>query len=67
MANERLIVAIGQMERALGRIESAQMRLAAAGSPPQDDDLVGRHAALKAAASQALTEIDAILSDKGSS
>ena len=65
MANERLILAIGQLERALSRIESAQMRLAADGSANENDDLVGRHAALKGAAAQALADIDAILADKG--
>lgn len=61
MTNERLILAIGQMERALSRIESAQVRL---GQHAQSD-MVTRHDQLKTAAAEALAGIDAVLAGKG--
>jgi len=68
MTNERLILAIGQMERALSRIETAQTR-ANSGQPDHnreaDADLAARHHMLKTAAGQALAGIDAILAGKG--
>lgn len=68
MANERLILAIGQMERALARLESAHVRLAkelSAGMGLPDADLARRHDQLKAAASDALAQIDSLLAKAG--
>lgn len=71
MPNERLILAIGQMERALTRLETVQARLgtintSAAQDPGGDfGDLGKRHAALKAAAAEALAGIDALLAGQG--
>lgn len=65
MPNERLILAIGQMERALSRLESAQARVATLPNTDSPSDLALRHERLKAAASQALTGIDALLEGKG--
>lgn len=67
MANERLTLAIGQMERALTRLETAQAQLGKERSlnDSQDEsDLAERHARLKAAAAQALSGIDALLAGK---
>lgn len=68
MANERLILAIGHMERALTRLETVQARLDEdrAGEDHSDaGDLAERHARLKAAAAEALAGIDALLTEKG--
>lgn len=65
MPNERLILAIGQMERALSRLETAQARIATLPKATAPSDLAERHERLKAAASQALTGIDALLEGKG--
>lgn len=68
MPNERLILAIGQMERALARLESVHVGLAkelAAGMCAPDADLAQRHARLKAAASDALAQIDTLLAKTG--
>jgi hypothetical protein len=77
MGNERLILAIGQMERALSRLEMAQAKLRDA---PQKSDhgsqsdallkqrfdsLTQDHQLLKSAASQALAQIDALLDSEG--
>ncbi|MDM7954873.1 hypothetical protein [Blastomonas sp.] len=65
MANERLILAIGHMERALTRLETAQARLGEqAGRPSSDADLADRHARLKEAAAEALAGIDTLLAEK---
>lgn len=64
MANERLILAIGQLERALTRLESAHVSLAEnlqSHTLAPSDDLLERHAQLKAAAADALAGIDALL------
>ena len=64
MANERLILAIGQLERALARLESAHVRLAddlQSHTIAASDELLERHAHLKAAAADALAGIDALL------
>ncbi|WP_152414600.1 hypothetical protein [Blastomonas sp. AAP53] len=68
MANERLILAIGQMERALTRLETAQARLAAtpqASVSATDSELQARHDQLKAAAADALAGIDSLLAKAG--
>ena len=64
MANERLILAIGQLERALTRLESAHVSLAEnlqSHTIAASDELLERHAQLKAAAADALAGIDALL------
>ena len=55
MTQERLIVAIGRIERALTRLESAKI-------PSGDDSgLSARHDALKAETQIALRDLDALL------
>jgi hypothetical protein len=64
MANERLILAIGQLERALSRLESAHVGIAEnlqSHTIAASDELLERHAVLKAAAAEALAGIDALL------
>jgi phage host-nuclease inhibitor protein Gam len=57
MATQRLIVAIGRIERALSRLEQMPQP-----SPAKiDDDLAGRHEKLKAETRAAIGEIDRIL------
>lgn len=69
MANERLILAIGHLERALTRLETAMTRpgqcLGGAPGGEVDSDLAERHAQLKSAAAQALAGIDALLARNG--
>lgn len=77
MGNERLILAIGQMERALSRLEMAQAKLRDAAPwaeiGTQDkallqqrfDTLTQDHQALKNVASQALAQIDELLDSEG--
>lgn len=67
MANERLILAIGQLERALTRLETAHSQLseaATARSGAGNSDIAERHARLKSAAAEALAGMDAILAGK---
>lgn len=67
MANERLILAIGHMERALTRLETAQGRLietTGAQANQAESDLAERHARLKSAAAEALADIDTLLAGK---
>lgn len=68
MANERLMLAIGHMERALARLETAQARLSEitpSGQIASDSDLAARHARLKVAAAEALAGMDALLVRNG--
>lgn len=58
MADERLIVAIGRIERALSRVE----KLATAPANAPDADLVDRHERLKKETLDAIRGIDQILS-----
>lgn len=58
MADERLIVAIGRIERALSRVE----KLATAPSNAPDADLADRHERLKKETLDAIHGIDQILS-----
>lgn len=58
MADERLIVAIGRIERALSRVET----LATVPASPQDSDLADRHERLKKETLEAIRGIDQILS-----
>lgn len=57
MTTERLIVAIGRIERALSRIE----RLPAPAGAKSDHDLVERHEKLKAETHAAIADLDRIL------
>ena len=58
MQNERVIVAIGRIERALSRIEAAKPK--DAGSP-MDPALEMRHAVLKDEMEQAIKTIDGLI------
>jgi hypothetical protein len=58
MADERLMVAIGRIERALSRVET----LATAPASQQDSDLADRHERLKKETLEAIRGIDQILS-----
>ncbi|ATW05042.1 hypothetical protein C8024_04085 [Sphingopyxis sp. BSNA05] len=57
MDNERVILAIGRIERALSRIESAKNRPEANIDPA----LEARHEALKAEMKQAIRTIDGLI------
>lgn len=57
MADERFIVAIGRIERALSRIEKVTTAPAASG----DTDLAERHEKLKSEALGAIQDMDKIL------
>ncbi|MES2781496.1 MAG: hypothetical protein V4657_01750 [Pseudomonadota bacterium] len=57
MADERFIVAIGRIERALSRIE----KLAVAPSATGDTDLAERHERLKTETLAAIQDMDKIL------
>lgn len=57
MAAQRLIVAIGRIERALSRLEQIPETPAAA----TDTELVARHEKLKAETRAAISDIDRIL------
>lgn len=68
MANERLILAIAHMERALTRLETVQAEQIEAPAPGNSEgtsDLAERHDRLKVAAAEALAGIDALLTNKG--
>lgn len=58
MTDERLILAIGRIERALSRLEAARLAPAA---PALDPALATRHAALRACTAEAIARIDALL------
>ncbi len=62
MANERLILAIGRMERALSRLERYQPPSRGDGA---DHALAERHEKLKSETRIAISAIDSILSGKG--
>ncbi|HEV7233075.1 MAG TPA: hypothetical protein VGN36_02445 [Sphingorhabdus sp.] len=57
MATERLIVAIGRIERALSRLE----QVPAASAPAGDNELASRHEKLKSETRAAIADIDRIL------
>jgi hypothetical protein len=59
MAQQRLIQAIGRIERALSRIERVPASLTLNGNA---DQLAAKHDALKAETRSAIRELDAILS-----
>ncbi|MEP2102230.1 MAG: hypothetical protein ABJP02_12055 [Parasphingorhabdus sp.] len=58
MENERVILAIGRIERALSRIEAAKV---ASSDPQTDPELEKRHAALKEEMKQAIHTIDGLI------
>jgi len=58
MENERLVLAIGRIERALGRIETAKQNTA---SNVADSNLGERHDALKLEMQQAIETIDGLI------
>lgn len=60
MGAERLIVAIGRIERALSRLEQLPSTTLAQ-SAPVDNDLSERHQRLKSETRAAIEEIDRIL------
>lgn len=57
MAEQRLIVAIGRIERALSRLEQLPVPAPSSG----DDDLLQRHEKLKSETRTAIADIDRIL------
>ncbi|WP_373492166.1 hypothetical protein [Parasphingorhabdus sp.] len=57
MDNERVILAIGRLERALSRIESAKSQM----QSDADAALEARHEALKAEMKQAIRTIDGLI------
>lgn len=64
MTNERLILAIGQIERALSRIEAAWPEKTAAsddGASASLSALTAENVALKQAANEAVRRIDALI------
>lgn len=67
MENERVILAIGRIERALSRIEAAKQ--ASTKSQPDlalgDTELEKRHAALKDEMKQAIQTIDGLIARQG--
>lgn len=66
MIDERLILAIGRLERALSRIETLTQAAAPAPVPaagPADPALAGRHDALRARTAEAIVRLDALLGD----
>ena len=58
MENERVISAIGRIERALSRIETAKMN---AKADTLDETLERRHTALKQELQQAIQTIDSLI------
>jgi hypothetical protein len=62
MAEQRLMQAIGRIERSLARLEQVDFT---ANSSAPDHDLQQRHASLKAAAQSAVDEIDKLLAKAG--
>ncbi len=59
MSQERLILAIGRIERALSRIEQAPMLMSASA----DHDLALRHEKLKAETKAVLSDIDRLIAE----
>jgi hypothetical protein len=60
MAQERLILAIGRIERALSRLEAVKVPTGG------DTELQARHEALKSETRAAIRDIDALLNAGGS-
>jgi hypothetical protein len=61
MPQDRLIQAIGRMERALSRLEATDLQ-AVISNVDEPSDLAQRHENLKAQAKAAISEIDSLLS-----
>lgn len=59
MSQERLILAIGRIERALSRIEQTPIPVSA--EPLQDGELAQRHERLKAETKAVLNDIDRLI------
>ena len=59
MIEQRFIVAVGRIERALSRIEKSAIAPASAG----DNDLAERHEKLKSETHMAIRDLDKILAD----
>jgi hypothetical protein len=59
MIEQRFIVAVGRIERALSRIEKSAIAPASAG----DNDLAERHEKLKSETRMAVQDLDKILAD----
>jgi len=59
MSQERLILAIGRMERALSRLE--QVQIPSSIGSATDDGLADRHERLKAEARAAISDIDGLI------
>jgi hypothetical protein len=60
MPQDRLMQAIGRMERALSRLENIDLRPLSGGTEPSD--LAQRHERLKSETRAAISEIDGLLS-----
>ncbi len=63
MAQQRLIQAIGRIERALSRLEQAPLKTA---GTADDNGLVAKHEQLKAETQAAIRDIDRILAGQES-
>ena len=61
MAQQRMIEAIGRLERAVSRLEQVQISDTLA----HDPDLEARYSKLKSATEQAVAEIDRLLAREG--
>ena len=61
MTDERLILAIGRIERALSRLETTRQPPAPA--PASDPALAVRHEALRARTAEAIMRMDALLDE----
>jgi hypothetical protein len=59
MIEQRFILAVGRIERALSRIEKSAIAPASAG----DNDLAERHEKLKSETRMAIQDLDKILAD----
>jgi hypothetical protein len=61
MSHDRMMQAIGRIERALGRLENVDARQMSA--PTGDPELAARHEKLKAEALATIAEIDRLLAE----
>lgn len=62
MTQERIIMAIGRIERALARIENLSL---SENAGPASPELAERHEALKSEARRAISDIDDLLAGLG--
>lgn len=63
MSHDRLIIAIGRIERALSKLERTPLPPPGQGSA--DDDLAARHARLKSETAAVLDDIDRLIAAGG--